>query len=185
MAKGRPVTGKHRIAKPRAAAIAAGAATYFTGKPCKHGHVSERDSLGHCLGCLRTTKPRKMRSRRTATGFVYIVSAPNGYVKIGKAENPYGRFGDHQSSSPLLLTLCYVCECSNPVDVEEAVHESLAPHRKHREWFEISTETAINTVRAVLLSAGEQAVAAPHRVEKTNYARPILRANISETTILK
>jgi len=30
---------------------------YFTGKPCKHGHVNERRvSTGHCLGCVEANK---------------------------------------------------------------------------------------------------------------------------------
>lgn len=37
----------------RSDAIAAGAIRYFTGKPCKRGHVSERlSSTGNCIACL-------------------------------------------------------------------------------------------------------------------------------------
>lgn len=37
---------------PRHAAIAAGLAKYFTGKPCKHGHISERNAgSGTCIAC--------------------------------------------------------------------------------------------------------------------------------------
>ena len=38
----------------RADAIATGKTVYFTGKPCRAGHVSQRyTSTGHCLECLR------------------------------------------------------------------------------------------------------------------------------------
>jgi 5-methylcytosine-specific restriction endonuclease McrA len=38
----------------RAAAISGGLKRYFTGKPCKHGHVSERyASTGGCVECSR------------------------------------------------------------------------------------------------------------------------------------
>jgi hypothetical protein len=46
-----------------------------------------------------------MRTMRTKTGFVYVVSATNGYAKIGKASNPYERFTMIQCSSPLPITL--------------------------------------------------------------------------------
>jgi hypothetical protein len=35
----------------RGEALRTGAKRYFTGKPCKHGHISPRGSLGHCLEC--------------------------------------------------------------------------------------------------------------------------------------
>jgi len=39
--------------KPRIAARRTGALTYNTGKPCKHGHTTDRyTSTGGCLGCL-------------------------------------------------------------------------------------------------------------------------------------
>jgi 5-methylcytosine-specific restriction endonuclease McrA len=40
------------MGRPRATAIASGLKRYFTGKPCKHGHVSERfTSTGACIEC--------------------------------------------------------------------------------------------------------------------------------------
>jgi hypothetical protein len=36
--------------------------TYFTGKPCKHGHISERNTIdGSCKECIRenTKKERE------------------------------------------------------------------------------------------------------------------------------
>ena len=41
------------LPKTRAEAIAIGAKYYFTGQPCKHGHVSPRKTKGACLGCLK------------------------------------------------------------------------------------------------------------------------------------
>lgn len=37
----------------RAQAQAAGLKFYFTGKPCKHGHLSERDIGGNCMQCKK------------------------------------------------------------------------------------------------------------------------------------
>lgn len=39
--------------KTRAEAKALGAKYYFTGLPCRHGHVSLRKAKGSCLSCLR------------------------------------------------------------------------------------------------------------------------------------
>lgn len=41
------------LPKTRAEAMAAGAKYYFTGEPCKHGHVAPRKTKGACLDCLR------------------------------------------------------------------------------------------------------------------------------------
>jgi hypothetical protein len=37
----------------RAAAIRQGVPFYFTGKPCKHGHVAKRETKGNCVECRR------------------------------------------------------------------------------------------------------------------------------------
>lgn len=39
--------------KTRAEAKAQGAAYYFTGEPCKHGHVAPRKTKGACVECLK------------------------------------------------------------------------------------------------------------------------------------
>ena len=41
------------LPKSRAEAKAAGAKHYFTGEPCKHGHVAPRKTKGACTECLR------------------------------------------------------------------------------------------------------------------------------------
>ena len=41
------------LPKTRAEAKAAGAKYYFTGEPCKHGHVAPRKTKGACLECLK------------------------------------------------------------------------------------------------------------------------------------
>ena len=40
--------------KTRAEAKATGAKYYFTGEPCKHGHVALRKTKGACVECLKT-----------------------------------------------------------------------------------------------------------------------------------
>jgi 5-methylcytosine-specific restriction endonuclease McrA len=41
------------LPKTRAEAKAAGAPYYFTGEPCKHGHVAPRKTKGACVECLK------------------------------------------------------------------------------------------------------------------------------------
>lgn len=42
------------LPKTRKEAMAVGAAHYFTGEPCKHGHVAPRKVKGSCIECLKT-----------------------------------------------------------------------------------------------------------------------------------
>lgn len=41
------------LPKSRAEAKAASAKHYFTGEPCKHGHIAPRKTKGACIECLR------------------------------------------------------------------------------------------------------------------------------------
>lgn len=41
------------LPKTRAEAKAIGAKYYFTGEPCKHGHIAPRKTKGACVECLR------------------------------------------------------------------------------------------------------------------------------------
>jgi hypothetical protein len=41
------------LPKTRAEAKAAGAKYYFTGEPCKHGHIASRKTKGACTECLK------------------------------------------------------------------------------------------------------------------------------------
>ena len=41
------------LPKTRAEAKAAGASHYFTGEPCKHGHIALRKTKGACIDCLK------------------------------------------------------------------------------------------------------------------------------------
>lgn len=60
------------VVTKRAQAIEAGAARYFTGNACRHGHTAERYTLdGYCVIC-RTERQRQERAdlvaRRTDRG---------------------------------------------------------------------------------------------------------------------
>lgn len=51
--------------KTRAAALAAGATHYFTGKPCRSGHVAPRRTKGTCVECDSAREKRRWRENRT------------------------------------------------------------------------------------------------------------------------
>lgn len=50
--------------KTRAEAKASGATHYFTGEPCKHGHIALRKTKGACVECIKveTAKYREKRA---------------------------------------------------------------------------------------------------------------------------
>ena len=41
------------LPKTRAEAKATGAKYYFTGEPCKHGHIAARKTKGACVDCMK------------------------------------------------------------------------------------------------------------------------------------
>jgi hypothetical protein len=51
------------LPKTRAEAKATGAAYYFTGEPCKHGHVAPRKTKGVCVECMKLEWQRGNETR--------------------------------------------------------------------------------------------------------------------------
>ena len=51
------------LPKTRAEAKAQGAAYYFTGEPCKHGHIAPRKTKGACIECLKLEWQRGNETR--------------------------------------------------------------------------------------------------------------------------
>jgi hypothetical protein len=49
--------------KTRKEAQAAGATHYFTGEPCKHGHVALRKTKGSCIECLKIEWQQSAKTR--------------------------------------------------------------------------------------------------------------------------
>jgi hypothetical protein len=52
------------LPKTRAEAKATGAAYYFTGDPCKHGHIAPRKTKGACVECLKNEWKTNNEKRR-------------------------------------------------------------------------------------------------------------------------
>jgi hypothetical protein len=51
------------LPKTRADAKAQGATHYFTGEPCKHGHVAPRKTKGACVECLKNEWAQALETR--------------------------------------------------------------------------------------------------------------------------
>ena len=51
------------LPKNRTEAKNLGAKYYFTGEPCKHGHIAPRKTRGSCLNCLKTEWERSKETR--------------------------------------------------------------------------------------------------------------------------
>ena len=51
------------LPKTRAEAKATGAKYYFTGEPCKHGHIAPRKTKGACVECLKVEWERGNQTR--------------------------------------------------------------------------------------------------------------------------
>jgi hypothetical protein len=51
------------LPKTRAEAKATGATHYFTGEPCKHGHIAPRKAKGACIECLKVEWAQALETR--------------------------------------------------------------------------------------------------------------------------
>jgi hypothetical protein len=51
------------LPKTRAEAKATGAKHYFTGEPCKHGHIALRKTKGACIECLKVEWAQALETR--------------------------------------------------------------------------------------------------------------------------
>lgn len=55
--------GTDGLPKTRAEAKAAGSKYYFTGEPCKHGHIAPRKTKGACIECLKLEWKESLEKR--------------------------------------------------------------------------------------------------------------------------
>ena len=85
------------------------------------------------------------RGRRD--GFVYLATYPgSGAFKVGFSHrDPSARVSDLSCGSPEPLVL--VEQITGSVDLETQIHQALAAHHKHREWFH-STDESVRALSA-------------------------------------
>jgi len=71
-----------------------GLTRYYTGKPCKYGHVSERYMLGKCVACSKHEKKHGtgQRAKAKAKGLVHFSSG--NVCKVCNTDKKYVSSGD-------------------------------------------------------------------------------------------
>lgn len=114
--------------------------------------------------------------------YIYVISATNGFTKIGYAALPFERFSTLQNGSPLILTLAYLCKCPTAREIESIAQEQIADRHSHREWFKISADAAIKTVRETMRQAGYSLVCGLNRNEPLG-AKAIIKPGLNEVAV--
>jgi len=75
-------------------------------------------------------------------GFVYAVGHPDGFVKIGRASNPFARISDLQTGSPYELRLLSYTGFYNVSDAEALLLAKFDPWLVRGEWFNLPSGLA-------------------------------------------
>jgi hypothetical protein len=98
-------------------------------------------------------KPRK---NTCSGGFIYVIQADNGMLKIGVSTNPSARLAQLRTSSPFKLTFAYMgaLRCSGYA-VEAEAHRTLAGYRQNGEWFNCPADMAVAAIGAAAYRLGE------------------------------
>ncbi len=115
--------------------------------------------------------------------YIYIVSAPNGYVKIGHGAEPFARYSSFRAASTLPLTMEYVCECPDAAYLEGVLHEALKAFRRHGEWFEFDASRAVEAARYALTVKGYALRLINERPRKYPSSRPIYQSKLMECAV--
>lgn len=67
---------QEQLPKTKAEAESLGVRRYFTGKPCKHGHLEQRDTKHGCMGCRRVKKSAYRKTERGRAAYKRGRSTP-------------------------------------------------------------------------------------------------------------
>jgi hypothetical protein len=78
--------------------------------------------------------------------FVYVISSPLGYQKIGWSKAPDDRLEILSIAHPEPLELYCTWLCDKATQVELTAHAMLAAHRANGEWFKVDPDHAACTV---------------------------------------
>ncbi len=84
------------------------------------------------LSLPRRGAPRRSRSTRYGSAFVYFVGGGN-HIKIGLARDVAFRLATLRASSPIPLEL--LLAIPGDLTVEQRLHQRFAALRSHNEWF--------------------------------------------------
>lgn len=91
-----------------------------------------------------------------ATTFVYVIGAEDGAVKIGITNRIEVRLTDLQTACPMELKVHGSLRCDTEAQaraVERLAHRILHRERRRGEWFDVSSERALDVVRAAAFGA--------------------------------
>lgn len=68
---------------------------------------------------------------------LYIIAHPEGYYKIGVANNPVRRLEELQIGSPYELDIIAFAGFTDPQEAEKALHSRFDKYNVRGEWFKI------------------------------------------------
>lgn len=89
---------------------------------------------------------------------VYVMQSEIGLVKVGITSSLKNRLSQLRSASGLTIKVEATFECDRARAVEKAVHELLAAHRKHGEWFDVTPDQAREAVEAAIAHLANQPI---------------------------
>jgi hypothetical protein len=119
-------------------AIAAGLSRYFTGEPCKHGHMAERRLSGHCIPC-RDAAAREKHSGMPPETYHQLLIEQAGLCAICEqpmmGEGSQGANADHCYMQPGVFRglLCNGCNIAlGFVEKPGWLHRALAYVEEHK-----------------------------------------------------
>lgn len=82
-------------------------------------------------------------------GFVYLIRAENGLVKIGMTSNFNLRICNLRAQSPIGITVLFSAEVLNMNSTEHILHTMFQHLYSHGEWFRL-TQQDIETARDII-----------------------------------
>ena len=86
----------------------------------------------------------------SSDGFVYVMGADHGPVKVGWTVNIEKRLADVQTGYPYDLKVLFSIEHIHARFVEAEAHRRLAAHRLRGEWFDVPRDVAIEAVQSAV-----------------------------------
>lgn len=104
-------------------------------------NTESMEQLNMEISALREPKPKKKEK-----GYVYLIKADNGLVKIGKTKNIEKRWNHFTTKLPYKLELLFYIDTEDMTGLELELHEQYRKYRKRGEWFEL-TERHINKIK--------------------------------------
>lgn len=85
-------------------------------------------------------KPIEKKKRKSSKGFIYLLKADNGFIKIGKAKALDSRIEQLGIQVPMKTELIYSFKTDDMGGDEKILHDQFAHKRDHGEWFRLDSE---------------------------------------------